>query len=99
MLNSMGWSQADFDLFSPLAPTPHADKLARQYGWPLTSPVSSLGTKLIQVDVGRHPIGDPGHTAQVKDRVAMVVSPTHPDLRDRKELILVWIAIHLRTAA
>ncbi|MFP8836222.1 tyrosine-type recombinase/integrase [Hydrogenophaga sp. XSHU_21] len=99
VISAMGWTQADFEMFSPPFQTPHSDNLAKLYGWTLASPQSAAGSKRIQVDMARHPLGEPGHTAEVKDRVGLVVAPFHPDLRDRKELILVWLAIHLRTVS
>lgn len=97
-LTAMTWPQEFFELFSPPAHAPHANKLADDYGWKLARTISNEGNKRIQIDLGCHPTGDPGHWSQVKDRVGLVVGPNHPDLRDRKELLLVWLAVHLRTA-
>jgi hypothetical protein len=98
LMSAMGWTQANFEMFSPPIQTPHADNLAKLYGWTLASPLSGAGSNRIQVDPARYPLGESGPTAEVKDRVGMVVAPTHPNLRDRKELTLVWLATHLRTA-
>lgn len=98
LMSAMGWMKTDFEMFSPPFQTPHADNLAKLNGWILASPQSGPGRNRIQVDLARHPLGKSGPTAEVKDRVGLVVAPTHPDLRDRKELTLVWLAVHLRTA-
>lgn len=99
-LNAMDWYPSHFELVAAKERNSLSSDLAKRFGWRLAdrhatrAEATRQPSRRIQVDPARIFVQSHAQTVEIPDRIALLVGRQHPELRERCELVLCWLAVH-----